>query len=288
MRWIRTQSRWAGLPFHALTSLGWVSGSRQRTQSSGGATTHATRRGGAAVMTAGRGRGGLVFYLSPRDRPLGWVRGPPDNGDIPASGRGLSMESLNELRRRRIALGIPLGELARAIGRSDATLSRIERGQIRPSYDLVQKILSYLEGREGLATPHLRAQDVMNRSVVTVDGATELARAAQLLEHGGYSQLPVVESGRVTGALSEAAVLRALARSDGRRARVRDVQEVAYPQVDEEFPADLLAGLLGRYNAVLVLRRGELQGIVTRADLIRGLRGTALRRAGPPANKPVG
>lgn len=196
------------------------------------------------------------------------------------------MDPLPELRRRRIALGIPLGELARAIGRSDATLSRIERGQIRPSYDLVQKILDYLESRERVATPHLRAQDVMNRAVVTVDGASDLARAAQRLEHGGYSQLPVVEGGRVTGSLSEAAVLRALARPDGRRARVRDVQEVAYPQVDEEFPADLLAGLLSRYNAVLVLRRGELQGIVTRADLIRGLRGTALRRAAPAGSRP--
>ncbi|MCI4335968.1 MAG: CBS domain-containing protein [Thermoplasmata archaeon] len=198
------------------------------------------------------------------------------------------MESLTELRRRRIALGIPLGELARAIGRSDATLSRIERGQIRPSYDLVQKILTYLEGREGLATPQLRAQDVMNRYVVTVDAATDLARASQLLEHGGYSQLPVIEGGRVTGALSETAVLRALARPDGRRARVRDVQEIAYPQVDEAFPADLLAGLLGRYPAVLVLRRGELQGIITRADLIRGLRGTPLRRAATSGTTPRG
>jgi hypothetical protein len=31
----------------------------------------------------------------------------------------------------------------------------------------------------------------------------------------------------------------------------------------------------------LVLRRGELRGIVTKADLIRGLRGTPLRRTLP-------
>ncbi len=188
------------------------------------------------------------------------------------------MDQLSELRRRRLALGIPLKELARAVGRSDATLSRVERGQIRPSYELVQKILAYLDAHEGAATRPLRAADVMNPDIVTVEAGADLARAAQLLERGGFSQLPVVDDGRVTGSLTEAGVLRALARAEGRRSRVREIQEVAYPQVDESFPADLLTGLLGRYPAVLVAHRGELKGIITRADLIRGLRGTALRR----------
>lgn len=188
------------------------------------------------------------------------------------------MESLAGIRKRRISLGIPLGELARAVGRSDATLSRIERGQIRPSYDLVQRILAYLEEHEGVAAPHLRARDLMNRSLVTVDSNAHLADAAQVMERGGFSQVPVVEGGRVSGALSEAALLRALALPMGRRAKVSDVQEGAYPQVDEECPADLIATLLTRYPAVLVAQRGELTGIVTKTDLIRGLRGTTLRR----------
>jgi len=198
------------------------------------------------------------------------------------------MDPLAEIRRRRVALGIPLGDLARAVGRSDATISRIERGQIRPSYELVQRILAYLDAHEDAATPNLRAADVMNRSVVSVDGGTDLGRAAHLLESGGFSQLPVVDRGRVTGSLSESALLRALARTDGARTRVREVQEVAYPQVDEGFPADLLAGLLARYPAVLVVGHGELTGIITRADLIRGLRGTRLRRlAEPTPGSPV-
>ncbi|HYK93231.1 MAG TPA: CBS domain-containing protein, partial [Thermoplasmata archaeon] len=114
--------------------------------------------------------------------------------------------------------------------------------------------------------------------VVTIEGSADLSRASQLLERGGFSQLPVVDAGRVTGWISETALLRGLARPDGRRIRVRDIQEVAYPQVDASFPADLLTGLLGRYAAVLVAHRGELSGIITRADLIRGLRGASLRR----------
>ncbi len=188
------------------------------------------------------------------------------------------MEPLPEIRRRRMALGISLGELARAIGRSDATLSRIERGQIRPSYDLVQRILSYLETQEGLATPKLTVADLMSRSLTTVESSASLATAAQRMEAGGFSQLPVVDDGRVVGSLSEGALLRALAQPDARRLKVRDVLETAYPVVDEGFRADLLPPLLGRYAAVLVAHRGELRGIVTKSDLIRGLRGTSLRR----------
>lgn len=200
------------------------------------------------------------------------------------------MESLPELRRRRLALGIPLGELARAVGRSDATLSRVERGQIRPSYELVQKIVEYLDTHEGVATRPLTAGDVMNRTVVTIEANADVGRASQLLERGGFSQLPVLDGGRVTGAVSETGLLRALARPNGRRVRVREIQDVAYPQVDATFPADLLTVLLGRYPAVLVLHRGDVSGIITRSDLIRGLRGATLRRpkvgpgdAPPPA-----
>ncbi len=188
------------------------------------------------------------------------------------------MESLSEIRKRRTSLGLSLGDLARAVGRSDATISRIERGQIRPSYDLVQKILSYLDELESRATPPLRSGDVMKKDVTTVDGISLLGEAARVMEKGGYSQLPVVEVGRVTGSVSESTLLRALAQPNGRRLRVRDVQEEAYPQVGPDFPADLLAAILTRYPAVLVLSKGTLQGIVTRIDLIRGLRGTVLRR----------
>jgi predicted transcriptional regulator len=188
------------------------------------------------------------------------------------------MDTLTEIRRRRAALGIPLGELAQAVGRSDATLSRIERGQIRPSYELVQRILGYLEAQEGLAAPKLTVADLMSRSLSSIDSAATLSTAAQRMETGGFSQLPVVDDGKVVGSLSESALLRALAQSGAHRLRVRDVLEASYPVVDEGFPADLLPGLLGRYPAVVVARRGQLEGIVTKSDLIRGLRGTSLRR----------
>ncbi len=194
------------------------------------------------------------------------------------------METLPSIRKRRIALGIPLGELARAVGRSDGTISRIERGQIRPSYELVQQILRYLEDREGVAAPALRASELMHPQVVFVDAASGVPEASRRLEQQGFSQAPVLDVGRITGSVSEAGLLRALAHPNERRARVREIQEAPYPLVDGSFPAELLAPLLTRCGAVLVARKGEVEGIVTKTDLIRGLRGMPLRRpAGPEA-----
>ena len=187
---------------------------------------------------------------------------------------GPRMDALTEIRRRRRALGLPLGEVARAVHRSDATLSRIERGQIRPSYQLVQQIWTYLEEKERALVTHMTAADVMTRQVRTVDGATSLVEAARLMEQHAISQIPVTENGRVTGSLSESGVLRVLAQAGSRRgpSRVRDSQENAYPQVDLDFPTDLLTDLLARVPAVLVVHRGTLSGIITRSDLIRRLR----------------
>ena len=188
------------------------------------------------------------------------------------------MDTLEEIRKRRQALGIPVRDLARAVGRSVATISRVERGRIRPSYELAQAIFRFLEAEEGEASPHLLAKDVMNPEVLTIDASTGLAAAGATMERRGFSQLPVVEAGRITGGLSDTTLLRALADPQQRKARARDVQEPGYPQVGEEFPADLLATLLTRYPAVLVTSRGELRGIVTKTDLIRGLRHANLRR----------
>ncbi len=191
------------------------------------------------------------------------------------------MDELTQVRKRRLALGISLGELARSVGRSDATISRIERGRIRPSYDLVQQILTVLEARETAAAPRLTVAEIMNRNLVSVESSATVATAAQRLEGGAFSQLPVVDAGRVIGSVTESGLLRALAAPGGKRARVRDVLEGTYPIVDEEFPAELLPGLFAKYPAVLIARRGVPIGIVTKADLIRGLRGQSIRRAPP-------
>jgi predicted transcriptional regulator len=50
-----------------------------------------------------------------------------------------------------------------------------------------------------------------------------------------------------------------------------EIMEEAFPQIDEDAPLSLISSLLQTYSAVLVSRKGNVVGIVTKADLLRML-----------------
>jgi len=50
-----------------------------------------------------------------------------------------------------------------------------------------------------------------------------------------------------------------------------DIMEEAFPQVTEDAPLSLISNLLQTYPAVLVSKKGEIVGIITKADLLRVL-----------------
>jgi len=94
--------------------------------------------------------------------------------------------------------------------------------------------------------------------------------AVTLLRRHGISQLPVVEGGKCVGCIRELTVARLLhQRSDPRQVAVRDVMARPMPAIDEHVDLDEAYRLLSSGNSgVLVLRAGEIVGIITRIDLI--------------------
>jgi CBS domain-containing protein len=143
----------------------------------------------------------------------------------------------------------------------------------------------------------MQATDLMTTAVVSVGPGTEVREVARLLLEHHISAVPVVNSdNRILGIVSEGDLMRRaevgterhrswwlslvagadrLAReyvkSHGRRAAdvmTRDVVTVA-----EDTPAREIAGILEkrRIKRVPVVRDGRLVGIVSRADLLRGL-----------------
>jgi predicted transcriptional regulator len=49
------------------------------------------------------------------------------------------------------------------------------------------------------------------------------------------------------------------------------IMEEAFPQINEDAPLSLISSLLQTYSAVLVSKRGDVMGIITKADLLRML-----------------
>lgn len=142
------------------------------------------------------------------------------------------------------------------------------------------------------------AKDVMTTNVVTVEMQTTVSDIAKLLLERNISAVPVVDpQGKIAGIVSEGDLMRrpetdtdtrkrswwlslmadrdALAgeysKSHGRRAS--DVMTGKVLVVEEETPLSEIAQTLEEKHIkrVPVLRDGELVGIVSRADLLRGL-----------------
>jgi len=104
-----------------------------------------------------------------------------------------------------------------------------------------------------------------------------LQNAAEVFRQFGISQLPVVESGKMIGAVQEITIVHALHRGmDASKVPLREVMARPMPQVDasvllEEVYRILLAG----NPAVMVQRDGRLADLITRADLMEYYEQTA-------------
>jgi cystathionine beta-synthase len=97
-----------------------------------------------------------------------------------------------------------------------------------------------------------------------------LHAAAEILRRHGISQIPVIDGGRMIGAVEEITIMRALKQSaDSKAVRIGDVMAKSLPQLDvgvlvEEAYRLLLAG----NPAVVALKEKQIVGIITRSDLM--------------------
>jgi predicted transcriptional regulator len=89
----------------------------------------------------------------------------------------------------------------------------------------------------------------------------------------GFSQLPVFNGRHIVGSIAEKAIMDQLVSGTSRRdlskMPVSKVMTEAFPQIDEKTPMSLVSALLQYHSAVLVLKRGHVTGIITKADLLK-------------------
>ena len=62
--------------------------------------------------------------------------------------KDLQLPPIQEIKKRRIALGISQKKLANTVGASQSLIAKIESNRVNPSYDIVKKIFEYLDRME--------------------------------------------------------------------------------------------------------------------------------------------
>ena len=184
------------------------------------------------------------------------------------------LPSIDELKKRRIKLGLSQRKFASYLGVSQSTITKIENKKLSPSYELVKKAYDILDS---FGSPQIGlAGDISIKKVISVQDNDVISKAVQILQQQGFKQLPVRDKeNHWVGSISERSISNRLLKvSNPKLLLSREVAEVmdeAFPTIAEDTPISIAIPLLQHFQAVLTTKKGRVTGIVTNADLVRML-----------------
>jgi cystathionine beta-synthase len=111
------------------------------------------------------------------------------------------------------------------------------------------------------------------RATITVGPNDIVTTAHNRLRNAGISQLPVLDSGRLIGVLTEEDIMRfAFGHLDRLSAPVREAMQTAFISVPKEMPVTSLVSILQVAPYAVVLDGEKFCGLITRADVLNYLR----------------
>ncbi|MBI4980472.1 CBS domain-containing protein [Candidatus Woesearchaeota archaeon] len=178
----------------------------------------------------------------------------------------MTLPEPEEFARRRKKL-FTQKEFAKIMGISQSLISKFETNESSLMYDKVKKIDQELSIRENKGK---FAKDVMIKEVFSLSSSDNLKKAIDIMKEKGFSQLPIIEKGKVVGSITESKALE-LIQKDGLNAypkKLSEVMEETLPFVSSYETLDSLRARLKNAPAVLVMDKGELKGIISRADVL--------------------
>jgi len=180
----------------------------------------------------------------------------------------MHIPSPSELKQKREQLKLKQVDVARLAGLSQSMVARIESGTVDPRVSTLKKVVEVLAEAERSTVV---ARDVMCSPVYSVQASDPIAKVVEIMEEQGISQLPVLEHGVPMGCISETAIISAIGEKKQSRdphLRVREYMESGFPTIPPDADLEMVIHILQNHHAVLVVERGEIQGVITKHDLI--------------------
>ncbi len=177
---------------------------------------------------------------------------------------------LEYIKQARMRLGITQRKLASMTGISTSMINQIESGRCKPSYETARKIFEVLASLEGKTL--MKAGDICSRHLITVQMDEKLHEAIEIMRKNSISQLPVFDSSRLVGILTEDRLAKVMVEKDDkdmRNIQVAEVMETPPPLVDISTPAKALIPLVRFAKCILVSEKGNVIGIVTITDTLK-------------------
>ena len=172
---------------------------------------------------------------------------------------------IGETRKR---FGFTQKQFANKIGVSQSMIAKIEAGRMDPSYSSVQKIEAFVNSFA--KEKETDAKEIMVKGIISVDVQMKAREIIELMNKHTISQVPVLERDNVLGIVTESSILNKDL-TDIEHLTAKDIMIEPPPILSETAKISVVAYLLKSYPMILIKKEGKLEGLVTKADLLKAL-----------------
>jgi len=185
----------------------------------------------------------------------------------------MKFPAASSIRKVRKSLDVTQAQLASASGISQSTIAKIERNNISASYATIVKLFETLEEMGHTNAKNLTAADVASKSVVTIQCTEKIKAASELLRTTGYSQLPVLKGDVPVGSISERLIFDLIRQGKTMEelgeTSIARIMGDSFPTVNEGTQMSSITSMMSDADAVLVLKKGKIVGMITNADMLK-------------------
>jgi len=177
----------------------------------------------------------------------------------------MELPTPEDLRERRNELDLTQSELAEHADVSQPLIARIEGGDVDPRLSTLRRIVNALDEAEGGI---VRARDVMNSPVASVEPDDSVHQSKELMDERGYSQVPVIRDGAPQGLIGNSDIRQRPEENVG-DLPVAEVMHESIATVEPDATIDEVDAYLNHNAAVMVVENGRTVGVITEADIAR-------------------
>ncbi len=181
----------------------------------------------------------------------------------------MQLPTPEDLKRKRMELGLTQSDLAKNAGVSQPLIARIESGDVDPRLSTLRKIIEVFEDVE---KEDVSVRDIMNSTVISVSPEEHIDAAVQIMKEHGISQIPVISNGASFGSISEEMIVKSL--SDKKKTlvshmQIKEIMGDSFPTVSPNSDIKMVSHILETNPAVIVVENGQSIGVVTKHDVMK-------------------
>jgi predicted transcriptional regulator len=176
---------------------------------------------------------------------------------------------ISSIKQRRKLLNLTQKDLANKTGLSQSLIAKLEAEKIKTSYEVMVKIFNYLDNLEKKSEK--TCSQVMKPHPIALEKHESVKKAVELMKKKSISQIPILEKNNMVGSISENKIYDLLSESSKEKVfnkKLEEVMDEPFPTLNKDSPLSLSIPLLKFTNALIILERGKIVGIITKSDII--------------------